>query len=168
MRKILRMFLLCLMTMFCGTVMAQTTIWSEDWSNWEDKAKTNLAGINPNYTFTGTVLKDGVYSSGTTIYKENLAGGDSPELLIAKSGGSFTAKVALNGATGEMNLAYKANYDRITVTISPSTVTLGEKTKTGNDIPGVICIDMVVEGSVKKLDCNNRYVLIWRTSISVY
>lgn len=133
MRKILRMFLVCLMTMFCGTVMAQTTIWSEDWSNWEDKAKTNLAGINPNYTFTGTVLKDGVYSSGTTIYKENLAGGDSPELLIAKSGGSFTAKVALNGATGEMNLAYKANYDRITVTISPSTVTLGEKTKTGND-----------------------------------
>ncbi len=133
MRKVLRMFLVCLMTMFCGTVMAQTTIWSEDWSNWEDKAKTNLAGVNPNYTFTGTVLKDGVYSSGTTIYKENLAGGDSPELLIAKSGGSFTAKVALNGATGEMNLAYKANYDRITVTISPSTVTLGEKTKTGND-----------------------------------
>ena len=133
MRKILRMFLVCFMTMFCGTVMAQTTIWSEDWSTWEDKAKTNLAGVNPNYTFTGTVLKDGVYSSGTTIYKESLAGGDSPELLIAKSGGSFTAKVALNGATGEMNLAYKANYDRITVNISPSTVTLGEKTKTGND-----------------------------------
>ena len=96
MRKFLRMFLVCFMTMFCGTVMAQTTIWSEDWSNWEDKAKTNLAGVNPNYTFTGTVLKDdGSFNSGTTIYMDKIAGGDAPELLIAKNGGSFTAKITI-------------------------------------------------------------------------
>lgn len=128
MRKFLRMFLVCLMTMFCGTVMAQTTIWSEDWSGYS--ANDVPSKNNANYTQV-----DG--GSATKIYNEDLAGGTKPELLIGKTAsgktGSFTAKVALNGATGEMNLAYKANYDRITVTISPSTVTLGEKTKTGND-----------------------------------
>lgn len=108
--------------------MAQTTIWSEDWSGYS--ANDVPSKNNANYTQV-----DG--GSATKIYNEDLAGGTKPELLIGKTAsgktGSFTAKVALNGATGEMNLAYKANYDRITVTISPSTVTLGEKTKTGND-----------------------------------
>lgn len=108
--------------------MAQTTIWSEDWSGYS--ANDVPSKNNANYTQV-----DG--GSATKIYNEDLAGGTKPELLIGKTAsgktGSFTAKVSLNGATGEMNLAYKANYDRITVTVSPSTVTLGEKTKTGND-----------------------------------
>lgn len=131
MRKILRMFLVCLMTMFCGTVMAQTTIWSEDWSNWEDKAKTNLAGVNPNYTFTGTVLKDdGSFNSGTTIYMDKIAGGDAPELLIAKNGGSFTAKITMNGVSGELKLSYKCNK---ALTITAENATIGEAQNSGND-----------------------------------
>ena len=131
MRNILRMFLVCLMTMFCGTVMAQTTIWSEDWSNWEDKAKTNLACVNPNYTFTGTVLKDdGSFNSGTTIYMDKIAGGDAPELLIAKNGGSFTAKITMNGVSGELKLSYKCNK---ALTITAENATIGEAQNSGND-----------------------------------
>lgn len=128
MKKFLRYYLVVLMAMFCGTMMAQTTIWSEDWSGYQ-------ANDVPSKNSTNYSQVDG--ASATKIYDENLAGGTKPELLIGKTGsgktGSFTAKIALNGATGEMNLAYKANYDRITVSASPSSVTLGEKTKSGND-----------------------------------
>ncbi len=128
MKKFLRYYLVVLMALFCGTMMAQTTIWSEDWSGYQ--ANDVPSKNNTNYSQV-----DG--ASATKIYDENLAGGTKPELLIGKTGsgktGSFTAKIALNGATGEMNLAYKANYDRITVSASPSSVTLGEKTKSGND-----------------------------------
>ena len=128
MKKFLRYYLVILMALFCGTMMAQTTIWSEDWSGYQ--ANDVPSKNNTNYSQV-----DG--ASATKIYDENLAGGTKPELLIGKTGsgktGSFTAKIALNGATGEMNLAYKANYDRITVSASPSSVTLGEKTKSGND-----------------------------------
>jgi|GEM_PF-630521 len=131
MRKILRMFLVCLMTMFCGTVMAQTTIWSEDWSGWEELEKKNPAGVNPNYTFTGTVLKDdGSFNSGTTIYKDKIAGGDAPELLIAKNGGSFTAKITMNGVSGELKLSYKCNK---ALTITAENATIGEAQNSGND-----------------------------------
>lgn len=131
MRKILRMFLVCFMTMFCGTVMAQTTIWSEDWSGWEELEKKNPAGVNPNYTFTGTVLKDdGSFNSGTTIYKDKIAGGDAPELLIAKNGGSFTAKITMNGVSGELKLSYKCNK---ALTITAENATIGEAQNSGND-----------------------------------
>ncbi len=125
------MFLVCFMAMFCGTVMAQTTIWSEDWSGWEELEKKNPAGVNPNYTFTGTVLKDdGSFNSGTTIYKDKIAGGDAPELLIAKNGGSFTAKIAMNGVSGELKLSYKCNK---ALTITAENATIGEAQNSGND-----------------------------------
>lgn len=131
MRKILRMFLVCFMALFCGTVMAQTTIWSEDWSGWEELEKKNPAGVNSNYTFTGTVLKDdGSFNSGTTIYKEKIAGGDAPELLIAKNGGSFTAKITMNGVSGELKLSYKCNK---ALTITAENATIGEAQNSGND-----------------------------------
>lgn len=111
--------------------MAQTTIWSEDWSGWEELEKKNPAGVNPNYTFTGTVLKDdGSFNSGTTIYKDKIAGGDAPELLIAKNGGSFTAKIAMNGVSGELKLSYKCNK---ALTITAENATIGEAQNSGND-----------------------------------
>lgn len=131
MKKTLRYSLLLLLTMVSGTMFAENIIWQEDWSSWADKAKTVLDGVNSNYSFTGTTKnEDGSFKSGTTIYAEALAGGEAPELLIAKNGGSFTAKIALNGKSGEMTLTFKSNK---ALTVTATDATLGEGTYQGND-----------------------------------
>ena len=118
------------MMLFAGQAFAEDIIWSEDWSG-VTEFKVDPSGFNPNYTFVGTVLnEDGSFKSGTTFYNEKLAGGEAPELLIAKSGGAFSAKVALNGASGDMMLAYKCNKK---LTITADGATIGEATNTGND-----------------------------------
>ena len=117
--------------LFTGQAFAEDIIWQEDWSGFAESVKVDPNGLNPNYTFTGTTLnEDGSYKGGTAIYNEKIAGGDAPELLIAKGGGTFVAKVALNGKTGDLMLAYKCNKN---LTITVEGATLGEKENTGND-----------------------------------
>ena len=132
MNKILRYSFVALLAMIgFSNAMAEDVIWSEDWSGWADKAKTVLDDVNPNYTFAGTVKNDdGSFKSGTTIYNENLAGGEAPELLIAKNGGSFTASVNLGGKSGDMTLSFKCNK---AITVEVTGGTLGENAGTGND-----------------------------------
>ena len=128
--KTLRYLFVSMMMLVCGSAMAEDIIWQEDWSS-VTEFKVDPANFNENYTFTGTVLNtDNSFKSGTTFYNEKLAGGVAPELLLAKSGGSFSAKVALNGKSGEMMLAFKANKN---LTITADGATLGEATVTGND-----------------------------------
>ena len=124
MNKILRYSFVALMAMMgFGNAMAEDVIWQEDWSTWGDYAKAVLDGVNPNYAFTGTVTKDdGTFKSGTTIYNENLAGGEAPELLVAKNGGSFTATVDLNGKSGTVKLSFKCN-KAIDVEVTGGTIT---------------------------------------------
>ena len=117
-----------MLMMFGMTAMAEDVIWSEDWSG-VTEFKVDPSTFNPNYTFTGTVLnEDGSFKSGTTFYNENLAGGEVPELLIAKNGGSFSATIALNGKSGEMILTFKANK---ALTVTAEGAELGEVTNTG-------------------------------------
>ena len=119
-----------MLVMLGMSAYAEDIIWQEDWSGVTD-VKINPASFNSNYTFTGTVLnEDGTPKSGTMFYSQNLAGGTAPELLIAKNGGSFAAKVSLGGKSGEMTLAFKANKN-LTVTVEGAT--LGEAAITGND-----------------------------------
>lgn len=130
--KNLRYFFVALLaTMSFNTVAAQDVIWQEDWSDWSGYVKAVLDDANDNYTFTGTVVKeDGSFGSGTTIYNENLAGGEAPELLVAKNGGSFAAVVDLEGRSGDMTLTFKCNKN-LTVTVEGGTV--GENAGSGND-----------------------------------
>ena len=131
MKKTLRLLLMSMFVLFAGQAMAEDIIWQEDWSGFAESVKVDPNGLNPNYTFTGTTLnEDGSYKGGTAIYNEKIAGGDAPELLIAKGGGTFVAKVALNGKTGDLMLAYKCNKN---LTITVEGATLGEKENTGND-----------------------------------
>ena len=110
----------------------QNVIWEEDWSGYAEFVKSNLIDINPNYTFEGTVLyDDGTFKSGTTLYAQSLAGGDSPELLISKNGGSFTVAIDLGSTTSEMTLSFKSNYGNINITAEGAEV--GEVRKDGND-----------------------------------
>ncbi len=121
MMKTLRLFLVAALAMMVGNVSAEDILWQEDFSSY---AKDDVpSGGDYNYVCV-------VGKSATKIYADNLAGGTSPELLVSKNNGSFTATIPLNGKSGEMTLSYKANYDRITVTATGATI--GEKTSSGN------------------------------------
>ena len=107
---------------------AETKIWSEDWTG--AKKDQTPAQVNKNYASE---------NAGTKIYEEALAGGKSPELLVAKKNGSFTATIALNGATGEMTLRYNTNKS-LTISSSTKGVTIGEGTKSGNTVEAKITV----------------------------
>lgn len=130
MRKILHITLMGIMMLVCGTAYGQTVLWQEDWST-AQKDQTP-AEVNSNYTFGDTKSK-------TRIYNENLAGGEAPELLVAKSGGFLTNNVDLKGQSGNLTLRFKSN-KTITVTTTTAGVTVGEATKTGNDFELTITV----------------------------
>ena len=98
MMKSLRFLLLGMMVMLCGSAFAEDIIWQEDFSGYAN-GEVPADGDN-SYACVG---------SGTKIYNEKLAGGESPELLVGKSGGSFSAKIKLNGKSGDMMLTFKCN-----------------------------------------------------------
>ena len=129
MKQILRYSLVALLAvMGFGNAMAEDVIWQEDWTGCDPAVLPS----NANYAFTGTVFNDdGSIKSGTKIYDANLAGGEAPELLVAKNGGSFTATVDLAGKSGDMTLTFKTNRNDLTVSVEGGT--LSEKTRSGND-----------------------------------
>ena len=102
--------------------MAQDVIWSEDFSSY--KADDVPSGGTYNYVCAdnGTNI--------TKIYEANLAGGESPELLVGKSGGSFQATISLGGKSGDMTLSFKCNKN---LPLEVTGGTLGKNSGTGND-----------------------------------
>ena len=119
--KHLRFLFVASMAIVCGSAMAENIIWHEDFSSY------TADDVPSGGTFSYACENGG----GTTkIYEANLAGGTSPELLVAKKGGSFTAVVPLNGKSGEMNISYVTNRDELSIEITGATV--GEKTRVGN------------------------------------
>lgn len=119
MKKIL-LSLVALMAMSVQTALAQDLIWNEDFSSFE----TNAVPSGGDYQYV-------CVGSSTKVYNENLAGGEMPELLISKNGGSFTVTIPMNGKSGELTLSFKANKTNLTVTAENATI--GEKSATGND-----------------------------------
>ena len=121
MNKILRFSMMAVLALVANIGFAQTTIlWQEDFSSY--KANDVPNGGTYNYACEG---------SGTKVYKEDLAGGDIPELLV-KTKGSFSATVALNGVSGQLTLTYKTNKDFIKATVENATA--GDLVKTGYDV----------------------------------
>lgn len=120
MNKILRFSMMAVLALVANIGFAQTTIlWQEDFSSY----KANDVPNGGTYNYACEV-------EGTKVYKENLAGGDAPELLV-KSKGSFSATVALNGVSGQLTLTYKAkNNTKTTV----ENATAGDLVKTGYDV----------------------------------
>lgn len=121
MNKILRFSMMAVLALVANIGFAQTTIlWQEDFSSY--KANDVPNGGAYNYACEG---------SGTKVYAEKIAGGDAPELLVSKQGGSFSATVALNGVSGQLTLTYKANNNTKTTV---ENATAGDLVKTGNDV----------------------------------
>ena len=107
---------------------AAVVVWSEDWSSFDlNDSKTPAANGDFTYTYTNG-------NSTTELYDEALAGGTSPELLINKNGGAFSATIPLYGAYGNMTLTFQTNYkltevrakvdydDNNDITLDPATV----------------------------------------------
>jgi hypothetical protein len=120
MKKNLRYFMTLLLMMVASVGWGQNTVtfWEEDFFSFS--ADDVPSGGTYSYACTGT----------SKIYAEALAGGSTPELLVAKSGGSFSATVPLNGKSGEMNLQFKTNRNDLKVEVTGAT--LGEKVRSGN------------------------------------
>lgn len=120
MNKILRFSMMAVLALVANIGFAQTTIlWQEDFSSY----KANDVPNGGTYNYACDV-------EGTAVYAENLAGGESPELLVKKKVGSFSATVALNGVSGQLTLTYKAK-NNIKITVENATA--GDVVKVGND-----------------------------------
>lgn len=111
MNKILRYSLIAILAFVCGGAFAEDIIWSEDFSGYA--ANEVPAGGDYNYVCA---------NANTKVYADDLAGGASPELLVAKKTGSFAATIALKGKSGEMTLVFKANKNALKVTADHATV----------------------------------------------
>lgn len=100
--------------------------WSEDWTGAE--ANATPTDVNAAYTFENS----GNSSTTTKIYTEMLAGGASPELLIAKGGGSLTYDaINVEGQTGTLTFSYKSNKGNLSVTTTTTGVEISSATKSG-------------------------------------
>lgn len=127
--KTLRYSLLSMLMLVCGSVAAQKeTLWAENFNSYA----ANEVPAGGDY---GYVCKDG--ESSTKVFIEAIAGGEAPELLISKKGGSFSVTIPMNGKSGEMTLRFKANR---TLSVTSDDATIGDKTNTGNDytIPVIV------------------------------
>ena len=127
--KTLRYSLLSMLMLVCGSVAAQKEpLWAENFNSYA----ANDVPAGGDY---GYACKDG--ESSTKVFIEAIAGGEAPELLISKSGGSFSVTIPMNGKSGEMTLRFKANR---TLSVTSDDATIGDKTNTGNDytIPVIV------------------------------
>lgn len=121
MNKILRFSMMAVLAFVANIGFAQTkTLWQEDFSSY----KANDVPKGGAYNYACEV-------AGTQVYKENLAGGDAPELLVKKKG-SFSATVALNGVSGQLTLTYKANKNFVKATVENATA--GDLVIVGTDV----------------------------------
>lgn len=120
MNKILRFSMMAVLALVANIGFAQTTIlWQEDFSSY-----------NANDVPNGGTYNYACDVEGTAVYAEKLAGGESPELLVKKKVGSFSATVALNGVSGQLTLTYKAK-NNIKITVENAKA--GDVVKVGND-----------------------------------
>lgn len=93
---------------------AGTTLWSEDFSGYSanNVPSGTIASSHTGTTIYGnsTITYACDNGGGTTkIYAEKLAGGTSPEILIAKSNGSFSISGIPTGSAETMTLLFNTN-----------------------------------------------------------
>ena len=94
------------------------TLWEEDFSDY----KKNDVPSGGDYSY---VCVAG--NAATCVYEENYAAGESPELLINKTGGSFSATIPLDNIEGDLTLTFKVN-NPLTVSTTTKNVTLSGNT----------------------------------------
>jgi hypothetical protein len=103
-----------------------TTIWSEDFSDYA------ADDIPSGGTYSYACANGG---STTKVYSQNSAGGTSPELLVSKSSGSFTAEIPLlypaYAYSGNLTLTFKSNANNINVKTTTDGLAVSEEESSG-------------------------------------
>lgn len=133
-----------------GQAPVNTVLWAEDFSGYS--ANDVPSGSITN-SHTGTTVYTGSLTyvctngdSETKIYAANLAGGESPELLISKKkgttpGGTFTISGISTGGATELSLTYKANNSSVTASSSTTGITFGNSSFSSNTMTYTIAVD---------------------------
>ncbi|MBQ7631708.1 MAG: InlB B-repeat-containing protein [Paludibacteraceae bacterium] len=117
-----------------GTPLVGTVLWSEDWTG-ETTGSTptspsssggyGIEGATINYTWQAATGSGAATTSVTTASGGNLAGGSSPEAIIAKKGtdgnnGALLISGLPRKGAKELTLTFKRNANSLTPTISSS------------------------------------------------
>lgn len=100
-------------------------LWVEDFSGYSvndvPEASTGSTIVYGSGSLNYTCVNGG---SETKVYSAALAGGSAPELLVGKSGGSFSVQGVPTGSATVMTLSYAANNASLSVTSSTTGITL--------------------------------------------
>ena len=123
---------MAMMVVSCG-LWAQAEVgdvlWSETWDG-------GAANATPSsYTFSGTtVYGDATLTydqsvTNTKLYTATLAGGEAPELLLAKSNGTWTISNIPTGGATEMALEFLSNKTAFDLTSSTEGITISGSAK---------------------------------------
>ena len=133
------MLLLCALVAGSGSAWADEVIWEEDWSSGSaNDQPSDITNTNATYSESST---------STKLYAEKLAGGESPELLVAKGTTStFTATIDLGGHSGDLTFTFKTNGTNIAL----STTTTGA-TVTGTMAKGSNSFTINVPSGIESL-----------------
>lgn len=107
-----------LLTLFLAVPSAMNaqqsvTLWEEDWQT--GTADTKPSDFNSMYSQT---------DDKTRIYKENLATGTTPELILQKNDTWTVSNIDLQSVTGELTLTFKSNNTSTSVKANGESVTL--------------------------------------------
>ena len=105
------------------------TLWYETWTGGD-------AGTTPSaYNFSGTTVYGNAtlgYDqsiTNTKLYNEILAGGEAPELLLAKANGTWTISNIPTGGATEMKLEFISNKSTFSLASSTNGITIDGSAK---------------------------------------
>ncbi|MBO7558656.1 MAG: bacterial Ig-like domain-containing protein [Bacteroidaceae bacterium] len=120
--KKLNWLIMSMMLMVSGSAWAQdpAVLWEEDFSTFAN-------GDVPSGGIYSYICTDG--GTQTKIYDLTYAGGESPELLVSKNGGTFTATIPLDNVEGDLTLTFKTNQQSIKVSTSTEGISGGLEEK---------------------------------------
>lgn len=153
-----------------------TTLWSEDFSGYsaDDVPSGSTANSHAGTTVynAGSVSYSCTNGGGTTkVYNANLAGGTSPELLIAKSGGSLGIGNIPTGSATVMTLTFNTNQTSgITVTSNTTGITVGSVSISSNIATCEITntsaenFDLVITKSTSGNSREDNFLLVVKTA----
>lgn len=108
---------------FADGALTNTILWSETWTG-------GTTEIPSAYEFEGTTVYGGstlTYTqsiSNTKLYNENRAGGTAPELLLAKSNGTWTISNIPTGGATRMSLTFLSNKTNFSLTSETSGISI--------------------------------------------
>ena len=107
------------------------TLWAEAFTGFSANDVPSVSNASTTVYGSGSVTY-ACTLSGTKVYNNTNAGGVSPELLIAKNGGTFSVTGIPTGNATEMTLAFKSN-NGCSVSTSTTGATIGSRIGTDKD-----------------------------------